>query len=183
MLVLSRKVGETILINENIRIKVSDIKRNAVRIGINAPPEVRVLREELAEKKPRGKAYRILIVDDDQVDRMTIRRCLPSSADRQITFFEAPLGQAGLDCCRTEKPDCVILDFSLPDFDGLKFLVELHRTSAGTSIPVIVVSGQGNDQIGPQVLHEGAHRYFAKRDIAPDNLWQAITGALHQSPN
>jgi carbon storage regulator len=48
MLVLSRKVGESILINESIRVTVVQSARNGrIRLGIDAPPEVKVLREEL----------------------------------------------------------------------------------------------------------------------------------------
>jgi carbon storage regulator len=48
MLVLSRKFGETIRIDGDITITVLEIKGNKVSLGINAPEEVRVLREELA---------------------------------------------------------------------------------------------------------------------------------------
>jgi carbon storage regulator len=47
MLVLTRKVGEEIVIDESIRITVTAIKGGQVRIGITAPPDVRVNREEV----------------------------------------------------------------------------------------------------------------------------------------
>ncbi len=48
MLVLSRKVGESILISETIRVTVVQSAKNGrIRLGIDAPPEVKVLREEL----------------------------------------------------------------------------------------------------------------------------------------
>jgi carbon storage regulator len=47
MLVLSRKVGESIYINESIRVTVVHAENGRIRLGINAPPEVKVLREEL----------------------------------------------------------------------------------------------------------------------------------------
>ena len=47
MLVLSRKVGETILISETIRVTVVQVANGRIRLGIDAPPEVVVLREEL----------------------------------------------------------------------------------------------------------------------------------------
>jgi carbon storage regulator len=46
-LVLSRRIGESILIGENIRVVITAIAGNQVRIGIEAPPEVRILRNEL----------------------------------------------------------------------------------------------------------------------------------------
>jgi len=48
MLVLSSKLGETIVIGDNIRVTVIDIRGNKARIGISAPPDVRVDREEAA---------------------------------------------------------------------------------------------------------------------------------------
>ncbi|MFP3869079.1 MAG: carbon storage regulator CsrA [Desulfobacteraceae bacterium] len=47
MLIFTRKIGETIRIGDHIRIKIVDIKGKQVRIGIEAPPEVAVHREEI----------------------------------------------------------------------------------------------------------------------------------------
>jgi carbon storage regulator CsrA len=53
MLVLTRKQQETIQIGENITITIVRIKGNTVRVGIEAPPDVRVVRGEIAaEKEP-----------------------------------------------------------------------------------------------------------------------------------
>jgi carbon storage regulator len=50
MLILSRQVGERIYIGDNIVISVEDIDRGKIRIGIEAPKEVKVFREELLRK-------------------------------------------------------------------------------------------------------------------------------------
>lgn len=47
MLVLSRKLGEKICIGENIRITVVDVERGKIRLGIEAPREIPIFREEL----------------------------------------------------------------------------------------------------------------------------------------
>lgn len=49
MLVLSRKVGESIIIDGNILIKITQVRGDKVRIGIEAPQSVRIIREELAD--------------------------------------------------------------------------------------------------------------------------------------
>jgi len=54
MLVLSRKLGEAILIGDNIRIVVVDIDRGKIRLAIDAPNDIRIMREELVTGKPRG---------------------------------------------------------------------------------------------------------------------------------
>jgi carbon storage regulator len=51
MLVLSRKLGEKIVIGGNIRITVVKIDRNQIRIGIEAPGEIPVYREEIAPNR------------------------------------------------------------------------------------------------------------------------------------
>jgi carbon storage regulator len=48
MLVLTRKVGEELVVDGDIRVTVLSVKRGQVRIGINAPPKVKVIRAELA---------------------------------------------------------------------------------------------------------------------------------------
>lgn len=50
MLVLTRKTGETIVINENIRVTVLGVRGNQVRIGIEAPHDVSVHRHEVQER-------------------------------------------------------------------------------------------------------------------------------------
>ena len=59
MLVLSRKIDESIIIGDNIRITVIRINSNQVRIGIEAPPKVEIYREEIAPiKNPGASAAR-----------------------------------------------------------------------------------------------------------------------------
>jgi len=53
MLALSRKVGETILIGDQIKITVTRVERDTVRLSIDAPREIPILREELLTREPR----------------------------------------------------------------------------------------------------------------------------------
>ncbi len=50
MLILTRKVGETLVIGNEIKITVLGYKANQVRLGIEAPPDVTVHREEIYQK-------------------------------------------------------------------------------------------------------------------------------------
>jgi len=55
MLLLTRKIGESIIIDGGITITVTDIKGGQIKIGVDAPKEVKVYREEIHEKMKRKK--------------------------------------------------------------------------------------------------------------------------------
>jgi carbon storage regulator len=59
MLILTRRIGEKLFIGDEIEVVVLDVNRNQVKIGIKAPRELTVLREELFVKDKRG-----LLTDD-----------------------------------------------------------------------------------------------------------------------
>jgi carbon storage regulator len=50
VLILTRKIGESILVGDNIRLVVLEIRGRQIRLGIEAPPDIVVLREEIAQR-------------------------------------------------------------------------------------------------------------------------------------
>ena len=56
MLILTRRVGETLMIGDDVTVTVLGVKGNQVRIGVNAPRDVAVHREEIYERIKREKA-------------------------------------------------------------------------------------------------------------------------------
>ncbi len=56
MLTLTRRVGQAFLLGSDITIRVVSVKGNNVRLGIDAPEHIAIIREELADRVPREKA-------------------------------------------------------------------------------------------------------------------------------
>lgn len=68
------------------------------------------------------KPYRILIIEDSPEDREFYRRRIAQGREGDYIFLETGSGQEGLRLCGEASPDCVLLDYRLPDLDGLEFL-------------------------------------------------------------
>ena len=56
MLILTRRIGETLMIGDDVSITVLGVKGNQVRVGVNAPKDIAVHREEIYERIQREKA-------------------------------------------------------------------------------------------------------------------------------
>ena len=86
---------------------------------------------------------RILVVDDDDVDRMVVRRSLKASGiDADVT--EAENADSAFDSVRESRFDCALFDFRMPGSDGLELLKRIRGD--GISTPVIMLTGFGDEQ-------------------------------------
>ncbi|QHG18670.1 PAS domain-containing protein [Nostoc sp. ATCC 53789] len=120
----------------------------------------------------------LLIVDDSPEDRELYRRYLLRDREYSYTFLEGTLGQQGLELCQQHQPDAILLDYRLPDIDGLEFLAKLQISTQQQCLPVIVVTGQGNEAIAVQAMKAGAQDYIVKEQITAQGLQIAINGAI-----
>jgi PAS domain S-box-containing protein len=124
-----------------------------------------------------NRSLTILIVDDNRADRETYRRYLLQASDRQFVVLEAESGEEGLKLCRRQKPDAILLDFLLPDLDGLEFLTELKAQANGRTPPVIMLTGEGNERIAVQAMKSGVQDYLVKGETSREDLQQAVLSA------
>ena len=69
MLILTRRVGESVVIGEDVTVTVLGVKGNQVRIGINAPKHVAVHREEIYERIKSGRAADGSVSDENTAPR------------------------------------------------------------------------------------------------------------------
>jgi two-component system KDP operon response regulator KdpE len=99
---------------------------------------------------------RVLVVDDE----LAIRRFLRASLSAQgYQLFEASSAREGLDAAATVRPDLIILDLGLPDFDGVEVTRRLREWS---KVPVLILSVRGRDEEKIAALDAGADDYLTK---------------------
>lgn len=112
----------------------------------------------------------ILIVDDDSICHEAVTRHL---ANRYQLRHAESLGEArtALDCGAV---DCVLLDFRLPDGEGLNLLPVL----AERHIPAIMCTSQGNEEIAVRAMQEGAEDYLVKNSLDRATLTHSVSNAL-----
>jgi DNA-binding NtrC family response regulator len=120
----------------------------------------------------------ILVIDDNPDDRELCIRTL-AHTDERYRIIEAETGNAGLALIDQERPDCVLLDYSLPGLSGLDVLRRIHAIDA--ALPVIILTGQGDEAIAVQAMKAGAQNYLLKSALTPDLLHQAVVSAIEHA--
>jgi PAS domain S-box-containing protein len=124
----------------------------------------------------------ILIIDDSPEDRELYRRYLLKNVDESEEYFcnilEASSGQQGLELWRQHQPDAVLLDYLLPDLDGLEFLAQVQIPNPQPCLPIIMLTGQGNEAIAVQAMKAGAQDYLIKDQITLESLRLTLDGAI-----
>jgi signal transduction histidine kinase len=129
--------------------------------------------------QPTSDSPIILLVDDSPDDRERYVRALKKIGDVQYRYLEAAGGDSMLACLATARPDCVLLDYSLPGRNGLDLLRQL--VPEFPFLPIVMMTGQGNENIAVQAIKSGAQHYLIKSEITPELLHETILAAIKHS--
>ena len=122
---------------------------------------------------------RLLVVDDDEVDRMRIVRMLRLAPEWQAEIDVAVDIASGVAALRGRTYDCVLLDFRLPDGEGPDLLRQLRATE-GECPPVILQTVLDHEATAVAALAAGAQDYLVKGRFDSVLLRRAIRYAIER---
>lgn len=126
-----------------------------------------------------GHALKLLIVDDDDVDRERLRRML-SKSDIEAHISEASSVEDSMAFLINDDFDCVIVDYRLGLNSGLTLLHNI-RTSMDSHCAVIMVTGLGDEEVAAEAMRLGASDYLLKSQLQSAQLIHAITSSIHRA--
>jgi len=162
---------------------IADHAHGALELGAMGFAQKPVTREQLIEALGRietklaQRVRRVLVVEDDERQRESIRELL-GMADLQITTV-ASAGKA-LEALRTVTFDCMVMDLSLPDFSGFELLERMQEQDGVSVPPVIVYTGRALSPDDEQKLRRFSKSIILKDARSPERLLDEVTLFLHQ---
>ncbi len=107
-------------------------------------------------------ALRILLIDHDQAERLACRRALASDPRYRFVLLEADTARKGLHVARRERPDCILLDYRLPDADGFEVLAGLALGRGEPESPVVMLTSVNEVAVAVEAMRRGARDYLVK---------------------
>jgi DNA-binding NtrC family response regulator len=122
----------------------------------------------------------ILIVDDDANFRRGIQR-LFYILGHEVVFrgYEASSGEESIAMLQRHPVDCILLDYKMTGGSGLEWLARILEFNR--KIPVIMVTGSGDEEIAVAALKSGAMDYLVKGSITQDGLRRSILNAIEKA--
>lgn len=124
---------------------------------------------------------KILLVDDNEQDRLLYRRYLTKQQQyERLELFEAASGEEALALFNRIQPDCVLLDHNLLDTDGLTLLQELKKLAPDT-LCAVMITGGGSEKLAVGALNNGALDYLVKQQFDQELLSKTVMHAIEKN--
>ena len=121
---------------------------------------------------------RILVVDDDEFDRLLVRRCLQQSGLSAV-IDEAGSAAETLERLGPAAYDCILLEYSIPGVNGLSLLQGIRDTVV--EMPAVMFTGRGNEEVAIALMNAGVAEYLPKASLTPERLASSLHHAMELS--
>jgi DNA-binding NarL/FixJ family response regulator len=127
----------------------------------------------MSEASPAEGGVGVLIVDDHRMFAESLSRLL-SDEDRISVLGVATTGEEALEITQREQPDVVLMDYQLPDRDGVAVTEEIKRRHPG--VMVVMLTGLGDDRLLLAAIEAGCSGFLTK-DRAAAEVAEAVRSA------
>jgi signal transduction histidine kinase len=122
------------------------------------------------------ETFRILLVEDNAEDIFVMRRYLRQSGIKYDLLLVETV-EAAMSTLLDQPFDCVLLDYQLPDNDGIE-LLKFIRSSIHSPTAVMLITGSGSEELAVDVMKSGAQDYINKHTLSPLRLQKSISQAI-----
>src|SRR5262249_19024951 len=106
-----------------------------------------------------AETMKVLVVEDDAVTRRAVVRAI-KKGEEPVEVLEESDGNAAIALLLKERFDCALLDYQLPQTDGLTVLRAVRK--AGCRTPIIIMTARGDEQLAVEMMKAGASDYLSK---------------------
>lgn len=120
---------------------------------------------------------KVLIVDDDLVDRRLIQRTLNKSSAYVHDVTEATSVKEGLAALDKQKFDVILLDYNMPQVDGIEMVIEMRAKPGLGETAIVMVSASDDSELALHCIEVGAQDFLPKNEISDGKLNKAILHA------
>ena len=118
---------------------------------------------------------KVLLIEDNDIQAEIVEKYLEIAIEGvEITRHDTLT--AGLECLAEEEYDAILLDLSLPDCDGIDTV--LKAAEKALTVPIVVLTAQGDEGLGNLCIQAGAQDFLTKQDLQPDGLARALDYAV-----
>jgi signal transduction histidine kinase/DNA-binding response OmpR family regulator len=158
-----------------IMVTILDEQRRGMTLGVagylTKPIDRERLRTAIRRLRTPARKARVLLVDDDELQRRRIRLWLEAE---QWAVEEAEGGRTALARIKAVRPDVILLDLLMPEMDGFELVAALQADSGWSDIPVIVITALELGEKDRARLNSGIVSVLVKDDFKPEELVRRI---------
>jgi CheY-like chemotaxis protein len=166
-----------------IMVTILDEHRRAVALGaagyLTKPVDRERLQRLVGHYRASARPTRVLLVEDDQVQRARIRGWLEG---QQWIVQEAENGRQALIGLQEYEPDVILLDLMMPEMNGFQVVAALQNEQRWRDIPVIVITARDLDDRDRERLNSGVQTVLIKETFRPAELVERIQRVVRRKP-